>query len=171
MKKTKSNDFTPLKKFLKNKIFTGILSALAVAIFGFILLNLTFLLDFAFQSLVKPLLRLPQTPSEGGPGLFIFPIHHILFAVFICLISWPIFKSKLRSIFKAIYLTVPTAVILATIGICFNQWPILVYVIGTLICAGTLYYFYRTKQPWIYYYAVILVALTMSIYTLTGGDI
>jgi len=160
-----------MKKLLKNPLVKNILSAVAVAIFGFILLNLTFLFDFIFQSVIRALVSLfiPLTPDTNLPllpGLF-----HGSFVVVIGLISWLVFRSKLKVIYKAIYMTVPVAVVLATVGIFLYRWPIVSYSVGSLLCISALYYFYRTKQPWLYYYTVVLVGLTLAIFTLLGGEI
>lgn len=150
----------------------NLLSAIAVAAFGFILLNITFLFDFLFHSFVIKIMKLFITINDPAMDFSWFsPLMHISFMVIICLISWYIFRSKLGVLYKAIYLTVPTAVILATLGIFLYRWPIAVYTLGSVLTVGTLYYFYRTKQPWIYYYAVILVSCTLAIFTLLGGEI
>jgi cation transport ATPase len=160
-----------MKKLLKNPVVKNILSALAVAIFGFILLNLTFLFDALFQSLIDGIVRI-FTPVDFNMSWQWFPpIKHAMFVVVILLISWFVFRSKLKVLYKAIYMTVPVAVVLATVGIFLYQWQIVSYSVGSLLCIGTLYYFYRTKQPWLYYYAVVLVGLALAIFTLTGGEI
>jgi hypothetical protein len=99
------------------------------------------------------------------------PAKHVMFVVIIGLISWPILRSKLGTLYKAIYLTVPLAVILVTIGMFLYRWPVVVYLVGGFITIGILYYLYRTRQPWLYYYTVVLVALTLMIFTLLGGEI
>ncbi len=155
----------------KNPIVKNILSAVAVAGFGFILLSLTFLFDFLFQSLIKRLIRLFM-PINPEMNCFWFPpTMHIAFMVLIGLISWAIFRTKIRVLFKAIYLTVPTAVVLVTLGIFFYQWPVVPYLLGFLLIAGVLYYFYHTKQSWLYYYTIILVGLVLAIFSLLGGEI
>ena len=154
------------KPWVKN-----VLSALAVAVFGFILLNLTFILDFLFQSLVDGAVRL-FTPDDVSMAWRWFPpAKHVMFVVIIGLISWFILRSKLGTLYKAIYLTVPVAVILATIGIFLYRWPVAVYLVDGFITIGILYYLYRTRQHWLYYYTVVLVAATLMIFTLSGGEI
>ncbi len=93
-----------------------------------------------------------------------------MFVVIIGLISWPIFRSKLGLLYKAIYMTVPLAVVFATIGILLYHWPVLPYLVGGLFAIGVLFYLYRTKQPWLYFYTVILVALSLMILTLLGVE-
>jgi hypothetical protein len=156
---------------LSNPNVKNILSALAVAVFGYVLLGLTFLFDFLFHSLVERLIRL-FTPVDFNMTYNWFPpMMHALFLVIICLISWPVFRSKLGTLYKAIYMTVPVAVILATIGIFLHNWPVVPYVVGSLFAVGVLFYLYHTKHPWLYYYTLILVALSITIFTLLGGEI
>jgi len=159
------------KRVIKNQIIKNILSALAVAVFGFILLNITFLFDALYQGLVRGFIGL-FIPLNSNTDLYWFPpIMHASFVVLIGIISWFVFKSKLKILYKAIYMTVPLAVVFATIGMFLYQWPIASYSLGILFGVCILYYLYRTKQPWVYYYTVILVGLTMAIYTLLGGEI
>jgi len=68
-------------------------------------------------------------------------------------------------------MTVPTAVVLVTIGILLYSLPVVPYIVGAILTVGVLFYFYRTKEPWLYYYSVILVAITLMIFTLMGGEI
>ena len=157
--------------FLRNQTIRNILSALAVAVFGFILLNLTFLFDVLFQSVVDAFVSF-LTPVDFNIAWHWFPpLKHAMFVIIIGLISWLIFRSQVGILYKAIYLTVPVAVALVTVGIFLYRWPILSYSFGSFLCSGVLYYFYRTKQPWLYYYTVTLVGLTLAIFTLLGGEI
>jgi hypothetical protein len=159
------------KSFFKKPIIKKILWALAVTVGGFILWNLTFMFVALFQWVIRRffMLFIPLDPEQGYgwfPGL----MHGLSFIV-ICLISWPIFKSRLGTLYKAIYSTVPLAVMFVTIGIFFNQWSVLVYSLGGLFGIGALYYLYKTKQSWIYYYAVIFTSLALAIFTLMVGEI
>lgn len=159
------------RALIKNEFIKNILSALAVAVFGFILLNLTFLFDFLFQSAIRGIVGL-FIPLGPDMRLYWFPpLMHASFVVVIGLISWLVFRSKLKVLYKAIYMTVPLAVIFVTIGMFLYPWPIAVYLLGILFTIGILYYFYRTKQSWLYYYTLLLVGLTLTIFTLLGGEI
>ncbi len=156
---------------LKNPHVKNVLSALVVAIFGFILLNLTFLLDFFFQNLVDRFIKffIPHNLNMSNSW---FPLmKHAMFVVIIGLISWYIFRSKLGLLYKAIYMTVPVVVVLATFGIFLYHWPLIAISVGSLLTVGTLYYFHRTKQSWLYYFSVIIVPLVLLIMTLAGGEI
>jgi hypothetical protein len=152
---------------VKRAYVKNILSALAVAGFGFILLGLTFIFNFLVFQLID--LLIPRNPDYLPQW---FPMaRHIIFLIIIALISWPIFRSKLPTLVKATFLTVPMAVVLVTIGILFYPSPFLPYLLGALLTIGVLFYFFRTHKPWLYYYSVILVTLTLMIFTLTGGEI
>ena len=156
---------------IKNPIAKKILSAVAVAGLGFVLLNLTFLFDFIFQSAVKALIGL-FSPIDFNMGYSWFPpIMHIVFVIIIGLVTFVVFRSKLSVFLKAVYMPVPVAVGLVTLGMFLYPWPLAVYSLGALACLGILYYFYRSKQSWLYYYAVILVSLVLAIFTLLGGEI
>lgn len=145
--------------------------ALTVAFFGLILLSLAFLFDFLFQMLMRYLIEVfvPLGPEMEVP--WFPPLMHLLFAALIILISWLVFRSKLKVIYKASYMAVPVAVVLVTVGMLLFPWPAAVYSLGALLCMGTLYFFRRTKQPWLYYYSVILMSAVLAIFTLVRGEI
>ncbi len=159
------------RRLFKNQVSKNILSAVAVMAFGFILLNITFIFDALYQGLVRGIagLFMPFNPESN---MYWFPLlMHGSFVVIIGIISWFIFKSKLNVIYKAIYLTVPLAVVFVTIGMFLYRWPIASYSLGILFGAGVLYYLYRTKQPWIYYFTLIFISFLMLIVALLGIEI
>lgn len=160
-----------IMKFLHNQKVKNILSALAVAIFGFILLNITFLFDAGFQKFIDAIIGFFTPVDVNMAWNWYPPLKHGLFVILIVLISWFIFKTKLGMLYKAIYMSVPVAVVLATIGIFFYQWPIIPFLLGAFFCIGVIYYLYRTKQPWLYYFTVIFWAIVLAIFTLSGGEI
>ena len=147
----------------KNHYVKNILSALSVAFFSFVLLNLTFMFDFFIHSLIG--LFFPAT-NRWFPQM-----KNIIFIITIILISLLVFKSKLREFFKVIYLTVTLTVILITIGIFLYRWPILTYSVSGLILGSIVFYLYRNKKSWLYYYSVILVASVLLIMNLFRIDI
>jgi len=154
------------KQMVKNVFY-----ALAVAVFGFILLNLTFIFDAFYQGLVRGFIGLFVNLDLNMDLYWFSPLMHFSFVVVIGLISWFIFKSKLKSIYKAIFMTVPLAVVFATIGMFLYSWTWAVYLIGILFFAGVFYYLCRTKQPWIYYYTLILISFLMFLVALLGVEI
>ena len=160
-----------MKKFLKNPVIKNILSIVAVTFFAFILLNITFLFDFAYQSIVRWIIELFIPLDLDMTIYWLPPLLHLSFVVIIGLISWIVFRSKLKVLYKATYMAVPIAVVLATIGMFLYSWPIISYSIGSLFCIGILYYLYHTKQPWLYYYVLILISTILLIMSLLSVDI
>jgi len=132
--------------FLKKPLAKNILSTLAVVIFGFILLNLTFLFDFLFQSSIIGFIKLFTPVDLMGNFHWFPPVMHILFMIVIGLISWFVFKSKLGALYKAIFMTVPLAVVFVTMGMFLGQWPTVVYSIGGLLFIGILFYFFAPRN-------------------------
>lgn len=155
----------------KNSILKNIFSMIDVAVIGFLLLNVTFLFDYLFQGTIKWIISL-FSPVDVFRDYSWFPgVMHGLFILLIAYISWLIFKSKLADLYKAIYMTVPLTVVYVTIGIFFYRWPVAAYSLGGLFSLGIFSYLYRTRQPWIYYYTLILVGLTLLISVIFGVEI
>lgn len=154
---------------LKKPWVKNVLSVIAVVAGGMILLNLTFMFDFGFQSLLKLIFYRNQDLMMTVSWLPGF--QHVLFVVLMGFISWLIFRTKWLVLVKAIYLPVPTAVVLVSVGIFTYQWPWLSYGLSGLLTIGILYFFFRLKQPWLYYFSVIWVALALLIMAITGQEI
>jgi hypothetical protein len=150
----------------KNPIVKKILSALAVAGLAFVLLNLTFLLYAFLQNLIRDMIGYNPNFEPKLPWV---PL--LLFLVVIGLISWLVFRSKLGAFWKASFASVPLAVILVFIGIRWYLWSVIAYSLGGLISLGILYYLWRKKKSWMYFYTVILISLALGIFTLLGGEI
>ncbi|MEK7637299.1 MAG: hypothetical protein AAB402_02840 [Patescibacteria group bacterium] len=153
---------------LKNPVIRNVLSAVAVAGAGFVLLNLVFIFFASIAWVLEKLIIPGSTPMERP---WFMPVSFAISAAIIALISWFVFRSKLATLGKAIFMTVPVAVGLALIGIQLYRWPVAALSLGGLLSLGVLYYFYRTKQPWLYHYVVILVALTLAMVTILGVEI
>lgn len=156
---------------LKNPTVKNILAALAVAGAGFVLLNITFIFDFLFQSAVIGFIKLFTPVNFETNFQWLPPVMHGLFVIIVGIISWFVFHSKMRTLFKAIFMTMPLAVVFVTLGMFFYRWPAIAFSLGGLFAVGVLYYFYRTKQPWLYYYVMILIGLVMLLVGLLGVEI
>ncbi len=154
----------------KKPAVKNVLFALAIAVFGFLLWNLTFGLYALFQRFVD-IIASSFISSEAAAPDWYFALRHLLFLALILLITWIIFRTKLQPIYKAIFMTVPLAVVYLTIGVFFYQWPLLVYAICGLLTLGLLYYFISRKKSWLYSYTVIFVAVTLLIVMITGVEI
>ena len=140
---------------------------LAVVAGGFVLLNLLFILYALLGTLAEYLLPEYITLASFWFG----PTLHLVFLLLIGFISWLVFRTQWPVLIKSIYLSVPIAVALVTVGMFLNQNPVIAFLLSALICIGVLYYFYHTKKPWLYSYAVGLTAISLAIFSLLGGQI
>lgn len=151
----------------QNPVVRSVLSAVAVAAGGFILLNLTFVAYVLFVSALDVVL-----PGKGGEAHDW--VHALELGLFVLLVggaSWWVLRSGLRSLLKAAYLIVPLGVAYASLGVLLSRWPAVAVALGVLLFAVVLGYLRRTAQPWIYMYALVLVSTAMLTITLTGTDI
>jgi len=151
----------------KNAYVNNVLTALAVALLSFALLNVTFM----FNWLVFSLINLIYPVGFTDAAMWFASFRHIIFLFLIALISWFVFKSGLKEFYKVVFLAVPTAVGFVTLGMFLYQWPALIYTSGALALGGIVCCFYRSKKSWLYYYSVFLVAGTLLIMGLAGIDI
>ena len=154
-----------------NLILKNILIIIAMPILGFILLNLTFMFDALFQSILRTILRKFITFDYNTITSWIPISTHMSFALLILVISWFILKSKLKDLYKAVYSPVPVAVILVTEGIFLYHWSAVVYIIGALTYGIIILYLYKTKKSWHFYYSVSWVTLALLIMGILGVDI
>lgn len=152
---------------IKNPILKNALSALAVLVSIPILLTLIFLfyaLIFNFYD------RIITGSQNAGPNPY-FILRPITLFVILAVLAWFIFRSKLATLYKAIYTTVPVATILAFIAIYFNGRPVLIYSLGALFSIGVLVYLFFKKKSWLYYFSVIAVSITLLVVGLSGMEI
>jgi hypothetical protein len=153
------------------KNIKNILLALAIVIFSYVSLILAFILDAVYQSVIRGIAEF-FIPFTLDSKLYWFPVFmHLSFVLIIGIISWFIFKSKLKSIYKAIFMPVPMAVVYATIGMFFNRLPIVVYLLGALFGFSVLCYIYKKKQSWMYYFSLFYITLLMLLVVLLGIEI
>jgi len=139
---------------------------LAITLGGFILLNITFFGAWMTHRVIDFILSLIRPD-----GLMVPQYRHLIFALLIGLLSIFIFRSRLPSIYKAIYTTVPTAVLFITVGILLYRDPISVYALSLLLFVGLILIMYRFNLEWMYYYAVIIISLTLLIMNSFGMEI
>lgn len=146
------------------KYFTkkNILSVLAILFFGFVLLNVAFMMVAAIVGFLGLFI------NEGDISAVKMPIASIVTFLFFGYLT---FWTKFPVLVKAILLNVPFAIIMVGSGISLYQWPIASYVSGVIITAIALSLLYYKKQPWQYYVSIIFVAVAMLIMAITGTDI
>lgn len=131
----------------------NILSSLVIMLGGFILFNVAFLLA-AF--VINTSQRIIGMPQNAAPHL----LGKALYLALIFIISFFVLKSKLNTLIKATYFTMPLMVVLVMVGLFLYQQPkSLIAVIGTLIVSAVLFYLYKKRLSWQYYFATFYVAV------------
>lgn len=143
------------------------LEALGVAAVGFALLHVAFL----GVALIALALQRLFPPAEG-PRLFLLSgTALVVFLVLALAGLWPALRSRLPRWLKAGYVTMPTATALAGIGIALYRWPLAVFLVSGALVVALLAWLVATKKPWLYAYAVALVALVLGLFAALGGEI
>jgi hypothetical protein len=157
---------TPLDRGVNMKLkpwLKTLLSILTIIIGGFLLFNLAFILVALIMGLVGLISGSNNTPSITGIVILI---------ILLLVLSWFIFKSKLPTLIKATYLSMPLMVILMTIGISLYQQPQwIIYLIGAAIVISILLYLIFKKLSWLYFISTIYVALLALYISIAGIEI
>lgn len=154
-----------LKLWQKN-----IFSMLTIVVIGFILFNVAFILAWVVSRVCSMAFMLFVNPVDGNLGM-IHSLWHYVYLIFIILLSWGFLRLHLNDLVKATFLTLPLVIVLAEVGVQFYKLPVLVYVINALIIATVLFYLYKTKRSWLYYFATLYVAVVMLYVMLSGMQI
>lgn len=152
---------------VKNPYIRNTLLALFIALSGFTLLNLTFLF---YAAIINGVALLFPDDYAMKSGLYM-PTMMTIISLGIIVGYYFVYQSKIKDIYKATLMTIPTAIILIMEGIMLSEWPWAAIPAGAVLTAGALYYFYKAKKSWLYWFAVIIVALALVIMIATGTDI
>lgn len=150
-----------LKNWQKN-----ILSAVVIAVGGFLLWNAAFILAAVVMRVSSFVMGLSD---DQGSGM----IWKYLFLIVMLLISWLVFRAKrFKPLVKATYLTMPLMAMLIIEGIQFYKQPQWVPIsIGAAIVLVVLLYLYKKKLPWQYYFASVYSGIVALLIVLLGIDI
>ncbi len=158
-------------KFHERPAVKNTLLALGVTVCGFILSNVAFVLDALYQRLIDAVAGILVTANPEAIAPWYPRFKHFSFLAIMGLISWFVFKSKLKSFYKASIMVTVLAAAYATLGMIFWRWYGADYFAGGFLFIGVLSYLYFTKQPWIYYFSLALVSAVMLLITATGTSI
>lgn len=155
---------------IQNKNLVIFLQALVILVFGFILLNLTFgFCAFVYSTCDRIFGVSPE--FEQWFNWQYETLRATIFIVIMAVATYNVYKSKLITIYKAIWTMVPVAVVMVFMGIWTYHWPILSYLFGTIITMGIITYLYLNKQPWPYYLSVLFVSISLLVMVILGVDI
>lgn len=146
---------------MKNDWTKKLLIMIGITIGAYIGFNLTFMLA-AFITL-----------SVGSlTGTFGYTIGRMIFIVVIYLIFAITKQLKIPVWIKATIFTMPmisTLILIGIYGYELDQWIVLG--IGALFVSGVVYYLYRNKWDWTYYYALGFVTACATYVIIAGIDI
>ena len=136
-----------LKHYKKNILFM-----LAIVGAGFILFIIAFIFAAFVLNATMSVLGMPQDAAPPFAG-------RVIYLILILLISWLVFRAKLPDLAKATFLTMPLMVILVMVGIVSHlQSKWLIVGIGAVIIGAVLFYFYKKRLSWLYFFATIYIA-------------
>lgn len=156
-----------MKIIIKNPALKYLLIVVAIAVGGFALLNIVFML---FALIINGILFFFPKDAAMDRGS-LMPILTSLVAALFLVGYYFVYRSKTKPLYKAILMPIPTAIILVGLGASLYHWPILALSLGVVFVLSVIYYFYRTKQPWSYYFAVLATSYAMLIMSILGVDI
>lgn len=148
-----------IKEFFNNSIVQNVLVSILVIISVQILLNIAFMADFLFQTMLDFILKL-FIRSNLNRTMWYPSLKHFLFLLIIALITWIIIRSKLNRIIKAIYISVPLAAAYLTIGMFLYKWQKISITVSNILSILILYYLVRNKKHWLYFLVFIIIVIT-----------
>lgn len=164
-------DHGPGKSRLRGQVFADAVSAVIVAVTGFVFLNLAFIAFAGFYNLASMAMRSFSGRETVDFERFDPSILGWVFLLLVTVVFWLVYKSKLHVVIKASFLMVPFATSLVLIGIAFYGKPSMAYVVSGLASAALLLLLYRRKENWLYFFSTALVIVMMLIMNLTGTEI
>ncbi len=130
----------------------NVLSTVFIIFVGFIFFNLAFMLA---ALIINVIMKIMGTPENSAPHFISWVIYFML----IILISVLVLKSKINTLFKAAFLTMPLMIIVVLIGMTFYQTKLIVTMIGAAFIGSVALFLYKKKLPWQYYVATLYVTV------------
>lgn len=154
----------------KSKLRT-ILQIVIIPILGFLLLNLTFVFDALYQSIIRRIIRDFVSFDPDSHISWLPSMLHFSFVILISIISKFVFNLKLNLLFKSSFSMVPVATVLVTIGMLSYPNLAITFFTGAIFVFSIYLYLIKTKQAWQYFYALCLITLALIIGSITGMEI
>ena len=123
-----------------------ILEALGIAVIGFILFNVAFMMFAAILGIIMMIAK--TSIQNNGLGFAIFLLILVILTILV-------FRSKLNIILKAGYLCMPVMSVLVMLGVYFNKNQLMVFGFAGLFIGVLFCYLRVMKQPWQYLFSVL----------------
>jgi hypothetical protein len=144
----------------------NILSMLVIIGVSFVLFNVAFVLAY-FVNTMYNILIMPFINKADSIRAIHFSWHY-LYLILIFILSWFVLRRPLKDLVKATFFTLPLVIALTEVGIQFYSRPALVWIINAVIIGSALFYFYKRKYSWLYYFATIYVTV-IEIFVFCSG--
>ncbi|MBN1618610.1 hypothetical protein JW887_04720 [Candidatus Dojkabacteria bacterium] len=160
-----------MKNPINHPIIKNILKILIIVVLGFILLNVVFLLDFAYQSLIRSFLMNFLVNDPEANFFWIPLLMHGSFAALICVVSYFVLKTRISALLKATYMSVPICVVLVTVGIFLYRWQVIAILVCLIVVLVILTFLRLKKLSWEYYFSLIFYSSGLLIMILLGVEI
>ena len=134
-----------------------------------------FMVAFMSAALVMNIYNMIFKLFSDRPGVndsAMHPSGSYVYLILILLFSWFVFRSRLKDLAKATFLTMPMMVVLMVVGLSlYPQSNWIITGIGAMIVGVILFYLYKTKRSWMYYFATIYVVAVALFVMLSGMEI
>ncbi|MDD3036161.1 MAG: hypothetical protein PHO93_04545 [Candidatus Saccharimonadaceae bacterium] len=154
-------------KKIKDPYVKKTLQAIFIFLVGFILLCVTYLVYATVYNITDYLV-----PKEFVLANSWYESIRMLVVSLALLLGFGfLLKSKLSNIYKAAIMIVPTTIILVVSGVILYENPLASYLLGSLMTFTALAYLHLTKQPWYYWFAIAVVAVSLMVVAMTGVEI
>jgi len=142
--------------------------SLMISAIGFVLVNASFILDFLWHNSVT--LAIMQITGSDPNELYAWYPHalKVSFLLLVLLASYFALTSKLSTVIKAAFSTVPVVSLLLAVGAFFAGSSTYATLSGTAIVAGILYWLSRHDMPWQYIFSVLLAGICSLAFIVAG---
>ena len=131
---------------MKRSSWKKILEAIGIAVIGFALFNVAFMM---FAGILGLITLITNTPAQNNTLGF------VLFMLVLAGLTILVFRSKLSVSLKAGYLCMPVMTVLVMFGVLFYQNQILVFGLSGLFIGILLGIYWVKKLPWQYLFSVL----------------
>lgn len=156
-----------MPKKVKNTYNKKTPQAVFIFLVGFVLLCVTYLIYATVYNITDYLV-----PKEFVLANSWYESIRMLVVSLILLLGFGLLlKTKISDIYKAAFMIVPTAIVLVVSGVILYENPLASYLLGSLMTFTALAYLHLTKQPWYYWFAIAIVAVSLMAVAMTGVEI
>ena len=139
---------------MKKGYFHSVLVPLVlIPIGGFFALGICYLLYLFIYNFVE-FRFFPNNPTEVPADII-----RRAYALTLVIIYLALLRIKMADIIKAILLVGPMGIFVTTTILTFYEKPALVIGVTVVIVALSIFFVYKYKKPWFYYYAIMATIL------------